>query len=100
MNQLLLSLLMNSLQVCTFKHFKLHLIDERELFLSFSVEAISAVTINGQFINDETVYQNHRLYLYPKFLKLNEWNIVKVKYIQAYSTNRIGLHSYVENEAR
>lgn len=48
--------------------------DEDELYLNFSVDAIDEIRVNGNLVEGEEVYRNHRINLESSSLKVGEIN--------------------------
>ncbi len=56
------------------------MLNEDELYLNFSVNAIDEIRVNGNLVEGEEVYKNHRVNLDSSSLKVGEINEVKIVY--------------------
>lgn len=68
-----------------------------ELFLDSSALAVANLKINGVHLSDPSSFHNHVIPLKPAHVKLG-WNTVSLKYFTPYNNNRVGLHSFIDQQ--
>mmetsp|Transcript_23445 Transcript_23445/g.36115 ORF Transcript_23445/g.36115 Transcript_23445/m.36115 type:complete len:277 (-) Transcript_23445:1742-2572(-) len=69
---------------------------ETPLFLNFNAIAISELAINEDPKQEGHYFTEQKIHLLPADLKLG-WNVISLKYFNAYQTNRVGLHTFIDS---
>lgn len=71
--------------------------NDQELFLNSQALAITDLKINGNEVTGEAAFSNHVIPLRPAHVKLG-WNKVTLRYFTPYNNNRVGLHSFIDQQ--
>ena len=68
---------------------------EGELFINSNALAISKLTVNDQVITTDDAFKNQRIPMNKPHVLVG-WNTVQLSYLGKYSTNCVGLHTYMD----
>ena len=66
-----------------------------QLFLDFHCMAITDLCINDTLIQQSNSFSKQRIYLEWPNIQLG-WNTVQLRYLNAYNSNRVGMHTYTD----